>query len=80
MNTTCENKHEYSCTIRLIRKALPVYPHYLSKGNGIRIPATEETKAAFARARKKAMHNQRLMDKYGLTPQELMDRFPMRCE
>lgn len=80
MNTTRENEHEHSCTIRLIGKAIPVYPHYFSKGNGISIPATEETEAGFARSMKKAMHNQRLMEKYGLTPQELMDRFPMRCE
>lgn len=79
MNTTRENKHDHSCTICLIGKTLPVYPHF-SKGNGISIPATEETEAVFARSMKKAMHNQRLMDKYGLTPQELMDRFPMRCE
>lgn len=79
MNTTRENEHEYSCTIRLIGKALPVYPHF-SKDNGTSIPATKETEAVFARSMKKAMRNQRLMDKYGLTPQELMDRFPIRCE
>lgn len=79
MNTTNENKCDHYCTIRLIGKSLPVYPNF-SKDNGISIHATGETKAVFAHSMKKAMHNQRLMDKYGLTPQELMDRFPMLCE
>lgn len=79
MNTTNENKCDHYCTIRFIGKSLPVY-HHFSNDNEISIPATSETKAAFARSMKTAMHNQRLMDKYGLTPQELMDRFPMLCE
>ena len=54
-----------------------VLPHFIggpgNRSNTIKIPATKETEAFFAKEMAKAQHNKMVMDRHGLKPEDMFD-------
>ena len=54
-----------------------IRPHSIggpgNRSNTIKIPATKETEAFFAKEMAKAQHNKMVMDRHGLKPEDMFD-------
>jgi len=48
-------------------------PSFGGPDSGIKIPATKETEAFFAKEMAKAQHNKMVMDRHGLKPEDMFD-------
>lgn len=80
MSTTEEKmfvpKDGMSVTIRFVGD--PSFHHtrphsFGGPDSGIKIPATKETEAFFAKEMAKAQHNKMVMDRHGLKPEDMFD-------
>lgn len=54
-----------------------IKPHFIggpgNRSNSIKIPATKETEAFFAKEMAKAQHNTMVMERHGLKPEDMFD-------